>query len=107
MGPDKPCQLIRLTFFQRLGTLLLVARVPCFLSSLLTATFRSRLSLLLEVVALRHQLAMYRLKGQRSRIGPADRLLWSMIAGRDNINPLLLSRNRFLAVVDATGRSSI
>ncbi len=57
-----------------------MARVLCFLSSLLTTTFRSRLSLQLEIAALRHQLSAYRLKGQRPRIGPADRLLWSAIA---------------------------
>ena len=80
MGPDKRRQLILLTFMQPLGTLIFMARVLCFLSSLLTATFRSRLSLQLEIAALRHQLATYRLKGQRPRIGPADRLLWSVIA---------------------------
>ncbi len=57
-----------------------MARVLCFLFSLLTSTFRSRLSLQLEIAALRHQLSAYRLKGQRPRIGPADRLLWSAIA---------------------------
>ncbi len=57
-----------------------MAHVLCFLSSLLTSTFRSRLSLQLEIAALRHQLSAYRLKGQRPRIGPADRLLWSAIA---------------------------
>ena len=80
MGPDKPCQLILLIFFQPLGTLDFMVRVLCFLSSLLTSTFRSRLSLQLEIAALRHQLSAYRLKGQRPRIGPADRLLWSAIA---------------------------
>ncbi len=57
-----------------------MARVLCFLSSLLATTFRSRLSLQLEVAALRHQLSAYRLKAQRPRIGPADRLLWSATA---------------------------
>ncbi len=57
-----------------------MARVLCFLSSLLTATFRLRLSLQLEIAALRHQLSTYRLKGQKPRIGVADRLLWSVIA---------------------------
>ncbi len=80
VGPDKRCQLILLTFLQPLGTLVFMARLLCFLSSLLTATFRSRLSLQLEIAALRHQLSTYRLKGQRPRIGPADRLLWSVIA---------------------------
>ncbi len=57
-----------------------MARILCFLSSLLTSTFRSRLSLQLEIAALRHQLSTFRLHGQRPRIEPADRLLWSVIA---------------------------
>ena len=46
-----------------------------FLLSFLTSTFRSRLSLQLEVAALRHQLSAYRLKGQRPRIAPELRQL--------------------------------
>ncbi len=57
-----------------------MTRVLCFLFSLLTSTLRSRLSLQLEIAALRHQLAAYRLKGQRPRIAPPDRLLWSLMA---------------------------
>ena len=57
-----------------------MARILCFLVSLLTSTLRSRLSLRLEVAALRHQLSVYRLKGQRPRIAPPDRLLWSILA---------------------------
>ena len=51
-----------------------------FLFSFLTSTFRSRLSLQLEVSALRNQLSAYRLKGQRPRIAPSDRLIWSVLA---------------------------
>ena len=80
MGPDKQWRLILLKVSRPLGTLMFMARPFCFLSSLLTATFRSRLSLQLEIAALRHQLSTYRLKGQRPRIGTADRLLWSVIA---------------------------
>ncbi len=57
-----------------------MARVLCFVFSLLTSTLRSRLSLQLEIAALRHQLSAYRLKGQRPRIAPPDRLLWSVLA---------------------------
>ncbi len=57
-----------------------MARVHCFLFSLLSSNFRSRLSLQLEVAALRHQLSVYRSKGQRPRIAPPDRLLWSILA---------------------------
>ena len=64
----------------RLGTLLFMARVLRFVFSLLTSTLRPRLSLQLEIAALRHQLFAYRLKGQRPRIAPPDRLLWSLLA---------------------------
>ena len=57
-----------------------MARLLCFLFSLLTSTLRSRLSLQLEIAALHHQLSAYRLKGQRPRIAPPDRLLWSVLA---------------------------
>ena len=57
-----------------------MTRVLCFLFSLLTSTFRSRLSLQLEIAALRHQLSAYRMKVERPRIAPSDRLLWCLIA---------------------------
>ncbi len=57
-----------------------MARILCFLFSLLTSTLRSRLSLQLDITALRHQLSAYRVKGKRPRIAPPDRLLWSLIA---------------------------
>ena len=80
VGPEKPCPLILLKVSQPLGTIMLMARILCFLFSLLTSTFRSQLSLQLEISALRHQLSAYRLNGQRARIAPPDRLLWSVIA---------------------------
>ena len=57
-----------------------MARVLHFLLSLLTSTLRSRLSLQLEIAALRHQLSVYRSTGKRPRIAPADRVLWSVLA---------------------------
>jgi len=51
-----------------------------FLFSFLSSSFRSRLSLQLEIAALRHQLAAFQLKGQRPRIAPPDRLIWSVLA---------------------------
>ncbi len=54
--------------------------ILCFLLSFLSSTFRSRLSLQLEIAALRHQLSAYRFKGQRPRIAPPDRLIWSVLA---------------------------
>ena len=41
---------------------------------------RSRLSLQLEVVALRHQLSVYRRSAKRPRIRPGDRVLWSWLS---------------------------
>jgi len=57
-----------------------MTHIVFFLLSFLASTFRSRLSLQLEIAALRHQLSAYRLKGQRPRIAPADRLIWSVLA---------------------------
>jgi hypothetical protein len=44
-------------------------------SFLLGATFRSRLSLHMEILALRHQLTVYQRSGKRLHIQPADRIL--------------------------------
>ena len=59
---------------------MIMVRLLYFLLSLLTATLRSRLSLQLEIAALRHQLSTYRLNGQRPHITQPDRLLWSILA---------------------------
>jgi putative transposase len=80
VDPNKSCQLILLKVSRQLDTFVFMARVLFFLLSLLTATLRSRLSLQLEIAALRHQLSTYRLKGKRPRIAPSDRLLWSVLA---------------------------
>jgi hypothetical protein len=56
-----------------------MARVLVFVFSLLTSTLRPRVSLQLEIAALRHQLATYRSKGQKPRIAQPDRLLWSVL----------------------------
>ena len=50
------------------------------LIAFLTATIRSRASMQLEIVALRHQLAVYQRLGKHPRLTPADRILWSWIA---------------------------
>ena len=42
--------------------------------------FRSRLSLQAEIIALRHQLTVYRRSVRRPQIRPADRLLWSWLS---------------------------
>ncbi len=78
--PINRVRLILLKVSQPLGTLMFMARILFFLFSLLTSTLRSRLSLQLEIAALRHQLSTYRLKGQIPRITLPDRLLWSILA---------------------------
>ena len=48
------------------------------LAHLLATTLRRRVSLALEIVALRHQLALYeRTRPLRLRLEPGDRVLWS------------------------------
>jgi hypothetical protein len=43
----------------------------------LAAIVRSRMVLQIEILALRHQLAVYHRAGHRPQLGPADRLLWA------------------------------
>ncbi len=43
-------------------------------------TFRSRIGLQLEIVALRQQLAVYKRSIRRPRIRPSDRILWAWLA---------------------------
>ncbi len=46
-----------------------------FLFSLIASSARTRLSLQLEVAALRHQLSVYRVERRKPRISSSDRLL--------------------------------
>lgn len=46
----------------------------------LAALFRSWSALQLEVLALRHQLAVYQRAGHRPQLTPADRLLWTWLS---------------------------
>lgn len=46
----------------------------------LRASLRRRVALQLEILALRHQLAVYRRHHPRTRIQVADRLLWSWLS---------------------------
>lgn len=50
------------------------------LLAFLAACFRSRRSMQLEILALRHQVAVYQRSVPRPRIQPADRLLWAWLA---------------------------
>ena len=54
--------------------------ILAIVSFLLGATFRSRLSLHMEILALRHQLAVYQRTGKRPRIRPTDRILWAWLS---------------------------
>ena len=47
------------------------------LLAVISTVVRSRLSLHLEVVGLRHQLSVYRRSDKRLRIRPGDRILWA------------------------------
>ena len=55
-------------------------RVPSFVINFLMGAFRSRLSLQLEIAALRHQLSLYQRMQRRPAIASSDRLLWSILA---------------------------
>ena len=54
---------------------------------LVTTSAQSRLSVQMENAALRHQLCVYRHSGQRPRIRPPDRLLWSVMLRLWEANP--------------------
>lgn len=53
--------------------------IHAFLSTV-GVLFRSRLSLQAEIIALRHQLTVYRRSVRRPQIRPADRLLWAWLS---------------------------
>ncbi len=48
-----------------------------FLFSAVSSTVRSKLTLQMEIAALRHQLSVYQRTCHRPRVTPADRILWS------------------------------
>jgi hypothetical protein len=50
------------------------------LLAFVVALFRSRASLCLENLALRHQVAIYKQTGSRPRLRPIDRLLWGWLS---------------------------
>ena len=55
-------------------------RISFFVINFIMGAFRSRLSLQLEIAALRHQLSLYRRAQRRPAIASSDRLLWSILA---------------------------
>jgi transposase InsO family protein len=46
----------------------------------IVCVLRSRWALQIEVLALRHQLAVYQRAGRRPQLGPADRILWAWLS---------------------------
>ena len=50
------------------------------LLALLLLPFRSRLSMQLEILALRHQLTVYQRTGTKPRLKPVDRLFWAWLS---------------------------
>ena len=46
----------------------------------ISSTLRSRAAMQLEILALRHQLAIFKQAQERPRLRPGDRILWSWIA---------------------------
>ena len=59
----------------------MVAVLSALLAGFAT-NFRSRLALQLEILALRHQLAIYQRTVKRPRIRPGDRMVWSWLSRR-------------------------
>jgi hypothetical protein len=56
--------------------------IVCALLLLVSTVIRSRVSRLLEIVALRHELTVYQKTTIRPQIGTGDRLLWSWLSRR-------------------------
>jgi hypothetical protein len=56
--------------------------IVCSLLLLVSTVIRSRFSLQLEIVALRHQLAVYQRTTKRPPISSGDRILWSWLSRR-------------------------
>lgn len=53
--------------------------VSAFLAYLMTR-FRSRRSMQMEIIALRHQVAVYKQTVSRPQLRPTDRLFWAWFA---------------------------
>ena len=52
----------------------------CSFPALLAFPFRTRLSVQLEILALRHQLTAYQRAGTKPRLRPTDRLFWAWLS---------------------------
>ena len=78
--PEKARRSNLLMVLHASANLIGVIRLLCFVGSLSTSSVRSRLSLQLEIAALRHQLSVYQSEQRRPSIHPADRLHWSLFS---------------------------
>jgi putative transposase len=54
--------------------------ILCALLTFLVTLFRLRLSMQLEIMALRHQISVYQRSSRRLRLKPGDRILWSWLS---------------------------
>ena len=54
--------------------------MPMSITACFANAFRSRAALQMEILLLRHQLAVYQRSAKRPRLRPGDRILWSSIA---------------------------
>jgi transposase InsO family protein len=50
------------------------------LTSFVSSLIRSRISMQMEILALRHQLAVFQFSGSKPRINPPDRIFWSCLS---------------------------
>jgi hypothetical protein len=57
---------------------LLMFRVIAMLLATIETWFRSRLAMQMELIALRHQVAVYKQRVSRPKLQPADRVLWAL-----------------------------
>jgi hypothetical protein len=91
--PSRKCVQVDILDLFRRGRQFGIPAHPCFrreftsmktivsaLLTFLTLLFRFRVALQLEIVALRHQLAVYQRTTLRPRTQPADRLFWSCLS---------------------------
>ncbi len=82
MGSENACRLFVLMFLAMSAILQVMLRLAQFVISLFASSARTRLSLQLEIAALRRKLSAYQYEQRRPRITRVDRLLWSIVARR-------------------------
>ena len=81
-------------------------KVPLLLLRALVSVFRHRADLVLEILALRQQLAAFALSGRRPRITSADRWFWIVLRRRRG-GPTSSSSSRPQPSSGGTARASV